>query len=66
MEESNSKLALAEGLHNPSPPIHAGRASRSLSKSLTHLPVSAGINSLMMDNSRVLRKSEMPGRVHKK
>ena len=51
-EESYSKLALAEGLHNPSPPIRDGRANKSRSKSLTCFPVTAGINSLVMVASR--------------
>ena len=52
MEESNSELALAEGLHRPRPPIHAGRENNSHSKSLTNFPVTAGINSVKIVVSR--------------
>jgi len=58
-EELNSKSATAEGSHSQRPPIHTGRANKPLSKSLTHLSVTAGINSLTMVNSREQRRSDI-------
>ena len=64
-EELNSKSAVVVVLVGSHSPSQAGRANKSLSRSLTDCPVTAGINSLPIVDSRDWKQSEIFGNVCK-